>query len=141
METVVAMLWHSSVVDALWMMLWDFPGRVAGCPAMTVLWKHQGRWQSAHYSQCPENPTWHINLHLPRPCALRSKLLSRGPFGDQAWHVLLAAIRVTAFVASANAHARQAVPEEGSLTTIGNKRSLIRTPGAAPQQAERVRVR
>ena len=30
--------------------------------------KHEGRSQSAHYSQCPENPTWHINLHLPRPC-------------------------------------------------------------------------
>ena len=106
-----------------------------------IISKHEGRWQSAHYSQCPENPTWHINLHLPRPCALRSKPLSRGPFGDQAWQVLLAAVRVTAFAAAANARARQAVPEQGSLRTFGNRTSLIRTPGVAPRQAERVRVR
>ena len=46
-ETVVAMSWRGSVVDALWMMLWHRPGRVAGCPATTVLWK----------------PSWYPNVH------------------------------------------------------------------------------
>ena len=46
-ETVVAMLWRGSVVDALWMMLWHRPGRVAGYPTTTVLWK----------------PSWHPNVH------------------------------------------------------------------------------
>ena len=52
METVVAMSWRGSVVDALWMMLWHRPGRVAGCPATTVLWK----------------PSWHPNVHNRGHC-------------------------------------------------------------------------
>ena len=60
----------------------------------SVFDKHEGRWQPAHYSQCPENPTWRIKVHLPRPSPLRSQPPSRGPFDDQAWQLLLAAVRV-----------------------------------------------
>ena len=70
---------------------------------------HEGRWQPAHYLQCPQNPTWHINVHLPCPCDLRLQPPSRGRFDDQAWQVLLGAVRVPTFAAAANAHARQAV--------------------------------
>ena len=91
---------------------------------------HEGRWQAAHYSQCAQNPTWHINVQLPRPCTLCSQPPSRGPLDDQAWQVLLGVVRVPTFAAAANAHARQAVPEQGGLRTIGNRTRLIRTPGA-----------
>ena len=46
------MSWHGSVLDALWMMLWHRPRRVAGCPAATVLWK----------------PSWHPNVHNRGHC-------------------------------------------------------------------------
>ena len=51
-ETAVAMSWRGSVVDALWMMFWHRPGRVAGCPATTVLWK----------------PSWYPNVHNRGHC-------------------------------------------------------------------------